>query len=310
MSTVLYTHPACLDHDTGDYHPECADRLRAVLQALEGEEFATLHRESAPLATNEQIRLVHSQDHIDSLRARVPAAGEQAHLDPDTVISAGSWEAALRAAGAVIAAVDEVAAATCRNAFCAVRPPGHHAERASAMGFCLFNNVAIGARHAQHAHGLRRVAVIDFDVHHGNGTQDAFFADPDLFYASTHQSPCYPGSGLVEETGCAGNIVNVPLPPGTTSAAWRQAMTSRVLPRLAEFKPDLVLVSAGFDAHASDPLAELQLTTDDFGWVTHQLCTLAGQLCRDRLVSVLEGGYDLRALARSSAAHVRALMGF
>jgi acetoin utilization deacetylase AcuC-like enzyme len=309
MSTVVYTHPACLEHDTGDYHPECPDRLRAVLRALETEEFAALHREPAPCATMAQILRVHDAAYVDSLRRQVPQSGGLAHLDPDTVIGRGSWEAALRAAGAVTAAVDEVASGSCRNAFCAVRPPGHHAEQATAMGFCVLNNVAIGARHAQVVHGLRRVAVIDFDVHHGNGTQYAFAADPDLFYASTHQSPCYPGTGRADETGCADNVVNVPLPPGTGSSTWRQAMTGTVLPRFKAFKPDLLLVSAGFDAHAADPLAEMRLTTEDYGWVTAELCVLARQVCQDRLVSVLEGGYDLRALAYSAAAHVRALMG-
>jgi acetoin utilization deacetylase AcuC-like enzyme len=310
MSTVLFTHPACLAHDTGDYHPECAERLRAILAALEGEEFALLHREAAPRATTAQILRVHSAEHLDSLLDRLPPEGHHAYLDPDTVISAGSWEAALRAAGAAVAAVDEVCLGACRNAFCAVRPPGHHAERAKAMGFCLLNNVAIAAMHARIAHGLKRVAVIDFDVHHGNGTQEAFFANSELFYASTHQHPCYPGTGLAEERGCADNLINVPLAPGTGSRQWRTAMASIILPRLRTFRPELIIVSAGFDAHAADPLAEVCLCTEDYSWVTHEICALARETCNHRLVSVLEGGYDLRSLAMSCAAHVRALMGF
>ena len=310
MSTILFTHPACLDHDTGAYHPECADRLRSVLGALEAEEFATLQREEAPRATAEQVLRVHARDYVDFIRSSVPGEGAHVHLDPDTVISHGSWEAALRAAGATVAAVDAVAAGQCRNAFCAVRPPGHHAESSAAMGFCLFNNVAIGALHARAVHGLQRVAVIDFDVHHGNGTQEAFFNDPDLFYASTHQLGIYPGTGFRQELGCANNILNVPLPTGTDSQPWRAAVESQIFSRLRLFKPDFILISAGFDAHAADPMAHMRLTADDYYWVADQLCGLAREMCGGRVVSVLEGGYDLRALAQSAAAHVRGLMGF
>ncbi len=310
MPTLLLTHPACLAHDTGDYHPECADRLKAILVALEEEEFMTLHREQAPQATMDHLLRAHSMGHIDYIRRNMPRPGEQAHLDPDTVISEGSWNAALHAAGAVVAAVDAVATGQCRNAFCAVRPPGHHAEPKNAMGFCLFNNVAIGALHAQAEHGLKRVAVIDIDVHHGNGTQEIFFNNPDLFYASTHQSEAYPGTGFRHETGCADNILNAPLPAGSGSEPWRHVVTTAILPRLRAFKPDLIMMSTGFDAHGSDPLAHMRLTTNDYYWVTEQLCDMARELCEHRVVSVLEGGYDLRALAMSSAAHVRALMGF
>lgn len=311
MQTFLYTHPACLEHDTGEYHPECAERLRVVLRALEAEEFMTLHREAAPQATIEQILRAHSQSHTDFIRRNIPSADQgQTHLDPDTAVSAGSWEAALRAAGAAVAAVDAVARGECRNAFCAVRPPGHHAERRAAMGFCLFNNIAIAALHAQAEHGLQRVAVVDVDVHHGNGTQDIFYANPNLFYASTHQSEAYPGTGFPHETGCADNIMNLPLPPGAGSEPWRQAITQDLLPRLKAFAPDLILMSTGFDAHLADPLAHMRLTTQDFHWVTERVCEVAREHCGDRVVSVLEGGYDLHALALSTAAHVRALMGF
>jgi acetoin utilization deacetylase AcuC-like enzyme len=223
-------------------------------------------------------------------------------------MSFGSREAALRAAGAVVAAVDEVMSGRLRNAFCAVRPPGHHAEHATAMGFCLFNNVAVGALHAQVVYGLPRVAVIDFDVHHGNGTQDIFFRNPNLFYASTHQSPLYPGTGSVSERGVSGNILNVPLPPGAGGVEFRAAFETLILPTLRVFEPDLILISAGFDAHRADPLAQLRLDEEDFGWATRQICAVAAQSCLGRVVSALEGGYDLDALARSSAAHVRALM--
>ena len=311
MPTLLFTHPACLDHDTGDYHPECADRLRAVLQVLEGEEFMMLHREVAPRATTEQILRAHTMEYLDFLRDSIPTApGEFNYLDPDTVLCEASWEAALRAAGSAVAAVDAVAAKQCRNAFCAVRPPGHHAEAGTGMGFCLLNNVAIGALHAQAVHGLQRVAVFDMDVHHGNGTQDIFFHNPDLFYASTHQEGAFPETGFAEETGVANNILNVPLPAGSGSAPWRDAVINKIIPAIRSFQPDLIMLSAGFDAHASDPMAHMRLGNDDFNWVTHQFCDLAARTCGHRLVSVLEGGYDLRALAQSCAAHVRALMGF
>jgi len=305
--TVLFTHPACLDHDTGPGHPERPDRLRAVLAALEAEEFKGLQREEAPLAEESQLLLAHSVRHVDGVRQRVPETGLTA-IDPDTIVSPGSWEAARRAAGAVVAAVDLVMAKRARNAFCAVRPPGHHAERTGAMGFCLFNNIAIGALHARQVHQARKVAVVDFDVHHGNGTQDVFENDPGMFFASTHQSGIYPGTGAAAEHGIANNIVNVPLPAGTGGEAWRAAMSGSLLPALSAFEPDLVLISAGFDAHQADPLAGMRLTAEDFGWGTEMICKVAAQACGGRVVSTLEGGYDLDALAESAAAHVRALM--
>lgn len=307
MHTLLYSHPAFLQHDTGPHHPERPDRLRAVMAALESEKFALLERREAPLAEKAQITRVHPEWFFDWLFAQIPKEG-WAGLDADTIVSPGSGEAALRAVGAVCAAVDAVMAGEARNAFCAVRPPGHHAEPQQAMGFCLFNSVAIAAQHARAVHGLKRVAVVDFDVHHGNGTQAAFEQDADLFYASTHQSPLYPGTGQPYEHGIANNIVNAPLAPFAGSVEFRQAMERIVLPALDAFAPELVLISAGFDAHLRDPLASLNLVEDDYAWVTRELCALAARHAKGRVVSSLEGGYDLRALAASTSAHVDALM--
>ncbi len=306
MTTLLYTHEACLAHDTGRHHPESPARLRAVLEGLAGPGFAALERRVPPLAARAELARAHDADFIDTVLAAIPAHGHAA-LDADTIISPGSGAAALRAAGAVIAAIDAVLAGEAANAFCAVRPPGHHAEADRAMGFCLFNNIAVGACHARQMHGLDRVAAIDFDVHHGNGTQSIFASDPHLFYASTHQSPLYPGSGARSETG-VGNIVNVPLRPNSGSAEFRHAFTDVILPALDEFRPDLVLISAGFDAHQADPLAQLNLVEADFAWVTERLVAGAARHCAGRIVSSLEGGYDLAALAASAAAHVAALM--
>lgn len=307
MQTALFTHTACLDHDTGLGHPECSDRLKAVLAAFEAEDFFLLDRHEAPRATVEQIARAHPPDHVERILAMVPDHGH-AGVDADTVLSPGSGEAALRAAGAVVAAVDAVATGAARNAFCAVRPPGHHAERDKAMGFCLFNNAAIGAYHARAVHGLQRVAVMDFDVHHGNGTQDIFQYDPDMLYCSTHQSPLYPGTGDPGEKGEYGNCVNATLPAMAGSPEFRHAMTHTILPAIDHFKPDLIIISAGFDAHSRDPLASLHLMDDDFVWATRKLGELARTHCGARMVSVLEGGYNLRALASAAAAHVRELM--
>ncbi len=308
MTVALITHPACLEHDTGPWHPECADRLRAVLRALEGEEFLPLLRESAPQATAEQLERVHPANYVASILSIRPQEGESVPLDGDTLMSAGSAEAALRAAGAAVHAVDAVMEGWARRAFAAVRPPGHHAERGQALGFCFFANAGVAARHAQAKWGLTRVAVVDFDVHHGNGTQDIFFADPTLFYASSHQYPCYPGTGAAQERGVADNVVNAPLAPGSTGAQFRAAWADIILPALDRFAPELLIVSAGFDAHKADPLAQLRLETADFGWVTEQLLGIAERHCQGRLVSVLEGGYDLDALAASAALHVRTLL--
>lgn len=306
MPTALFTHPACLEHDTGRGHPESADRLRAVLAGLEGPEFASLDRRMAPRASLDQLRLVHDAEFVEALFAAVPERG-LAHADADTTLSPASGEAALRAAGAVCAAVDAVIQGDVVNAFCAVRPPGHHAEPDRAMGFCLFNNIAIGALHARHGHGVRRIAVVDFDVHHGNGTQAAFWNDADLFYGSTHQWPLYPGTGSKDERGL-GNILNLPLAPFSGSKEFRAAYTGALIPALEDFKPELVLISAGFDAHAADPLANLSLHEVDFAWATEQLAIVADRFAGKRLVSTLEGGYDLTALRASARAHVLALM--
>ncbi|MEZ5668883.1 MAG: histone deacetylase family protein [Alphaproteobacteria bacterium] len=306
MPTLLYSHSACLAHDTGGHHVERPDRLRAVLGALAGAGFDGLDRREAPVADLDDVALAHPRAFVDALLAALPT-DDLAALDADTVVSPGSGEAALRAAGAVCAAIDAVVAGEADNAFCAVRPPGHHAEPARPMGFCLFNSVAIGALHARTVHGLDRVAVIDFDVHHGNGTQAMFQDDRHLFYASTHQWPLYPGTGAEEETG-VGNVVNAPLPAGAGGDAVKRAFDRRILPALSRFGPDLVLISAGFDAHRADPLAGLRLESDDFGWVTDALCAAADESCGGRVVSLLEGGYELAALADSAACHVERLM--
>jgi acetoin utilization deacetylase AcuC-like enzyme len=307
MTTLFFTHDACLEHDPGSYHPESPDRLRAVLKALSAPEFAALERRTAPRAEIEEVMRAHTRRYVESVLAAVPARGHAA-LDADTVLSPASGEAALRAVGAVCAAVDALLAGEGDNAFCAVRPPGHHAEPDRAMGFCLFNNVAIAAQRVRQVHGLERVAIIDFDVHHGNGTQAICENNPHLFYASTHQAPLYPGTGAQSETG-VGNVVNMPLRPMSGSAAFRRAFTEIIMPALEDFRPDFLLVSAGFDAHRRDPLAQLMLDENDYSWATERLLTCAARQCGGRLVSALEGGYDLDALALSAAAHVRALMG-
>lgn len=305
MTTGFYTHPACLGHDTGQGHPERVQRLVAILRLLDDPIYAALDRREAPEASIEQLRRVHTRAYINEVFAAIPTMG-QSELDGDTVLSPGSGAAALRAAGAVAAAVEAVLKGELKNAFCAVRPPGHHAERDLAMGFCIFNNIAVGAAEALDAHGIKRVAVVDFDVHHGNGTQHIFAADPRVLYTSTHQMPLYPGTGARHEKGC-GNIVNAPLPPYAGSEEFRDAMEEIVFPAIETFRPALLMISAGFDAHRADPLASLEFETEDYVWVTEQLCDLAGSLCGGRIVSTLEGGYDLNALAESTAAHVAAL---
>ncbi len=306
MATALLTHMDCLDHVTPDGHPERVDRLRSVLAALETEAFQDLIRVQAPEVAREAVDRAHAPGYADRILEQLPASGGVA-LDADTWLSPGSWRAAARAAGAVVEAVDMVLDGEVRNAFCAVRPPGHHAERDRAMGFCLLNGVAIGALHAVEARGLARVAVVDFDVHHGNGTQDIFERDGRLFYASTHQWPLYPGTGAPHETG-VGNIVNVCLPALAGSVEFRAAFASGLLSAVERFKPELLMISAGFDAHGDDPLAQLLLNESDFVWATDRLCQLAARDWNGRVVSTLEGGYDLPALARSTAAHVAALM--
>ena len=302
MTTALISHEDCADHITPPGHPEQVARLDAVLGALEGFD---LQRVKAPLAAEDDLLRVHPQAHIDAIRAAAPDAGWRS-LDADTHMSVGTLKAAYRGAGGVVRAVDMVLGGEVRNAFVAVRPPGHHAERQTAMGFCFFGNVAIGAKHALDHHGLERVAIVDFDVHHGNGTQDLVEDDARILFCSTHQSPLFPGTGAADEVG-VGNVLNVPLPEGTGSQAFRDVITQIVLPRLDAFSPQLVIISAGFDAHMNDPLAGLRLTTEDFGWVTARLCDVADTHCEGKVVSSLEGGYDLAALGASAAAHVKVL---
>jgi acetoin utilization deacetylase AcuC-like enzyme len=307
MRTLYYSHPDFLLHATGAGHPERPARLKVIGQALEQAEFAKLIRVPAPLGTEQQASLIHPAAHIQHLRDALPTQGTYP-LNPDTVLSPGSLTAAFRAVGAVCDAVDRIMADTADNAFCAVRPPGHHAEPMQAMGFCLFNNIAIAAEHARQRYHLQRVAIVDFDVHHGNGTQAAFYHQPQVFYASSHEMPHYPGTGYPSETG-AGNIVNVPLRAGDTGIEFREKYQSLILPALERFKPQLLLVSAGFDAHRDDPLSSIRLVEEDYRWVTQALKETAGRHCQGRMVSVLEGGYNLKALAASVAVHVRGLMG-
>lgn len=315
MATLLLSHAGCLHHDPGPQHPESPARLRAILQALSGPDFAALIRRDARPATPAQLARAHSPSLIARLTGPLADLARQtghAMIDADTHLSAGSIEAALLAAGAACQAVDEIMAADAangiRNAFCAVRPPGHHAERGRAMGFCLFNNAAIGALHARAEHGLHRLAIVDFDVHHGNGTQDIFWNDPETLYISTHQSPLYPGTGAASERGAHDTVLNVPLPAGSGTKALKSAFQQQILPALDHFAPDILFISAGFDAHAQDPLAGLSFSADDFAEATHHLCEFASRRLSGRVVSTLEGGYDLPALAASVAAHLRVMM--
>jgi len=307
MPTLLLGHPAALAHQVPIGHPERPDRIRAVERALEDECFSGLIREQALRAEPETIALIHPEPYIQAIIAAAPREG-LVEIDADTSMSPGTLEAALRAVGAAAQAVDEVMAGKVRNAFSAMRPPGHHAERAQAMGFCFFNNVAIAARHAQQAHGAERVAIVDWDVHHGNGTQDIFWGDPSVLYCSTHEMPLYPGTGATSERGEHNTIVNAPLRAGDGGERFREAFETVILPRVEAFRADLILISAGFDAHWRDPVANLQLTEADFAWATRKLVDIADRRCGGRVVSLLEGGYDLEGLARSVAAHVKALM--
>jgi len=309
MTTLLVTHPSYARHETPIGHPERVDRILAVERALADPPFDALTRIQAPEASVEMSTECHPLAYTEALRRLSPRDGERpVQIDGDTLMSPGSFEAALRGVGGAALAVDHVMTGKVQNAFSASRPPGHHAEPKRAMGFCLFNNVAIAARHAQRAHGAERVAILDFDVHHGNGTQAIFWNDPSVLYASTHQMPLYPGTGAPSETGEADTIVNAPLRPGQGGREFREAMQTVILPRMLTFVPDLILVSAGFDAHERDPLGSLNFVDEDYAWATAMLLELAAKTAGGRIVSVLEGGYDLTALARSSAVHVATLM--
>ena len=307
MSTLFISHPAFLDHLTPLGHPERPDRLRAIERALEAEKFQTLARGQAPLASLEAIALCHPMEYIVEVREAAPREG-LIHLDADTAMSPGTFEAALRAAGGAVHAVDEVLTKKAANAFVAARPPGHHAETARPMGFCLFDNAAIAARYAQQHYGVASAAIIDFDVHHGNGSQEIFWSDKSVMYCSTHQMPLFPGTGAVGETGEHNTIVNAPLRPGDGGAAFRAAFETRILPRLEEFRPELAIISAGFDAHMRDPLANINLAEADFIWATQKIMDVADRCAGGRVISLLEGGYDLQALGNSVAAHVATLM--
>jgi acetoin utilization deacetylase AcuC-like enzyme len=308
MTTLQITHSSFINHDTGEWHPERPERMKAIEQALSSARFQNLITVEAPAATPDQVARAHPRAYVDQLEKKQPKTDLIALDEGDTIISPGSWEAALRAAGAAIYGVDEVMQGKANNAFCCIRPPGHHAEIAKAMGFCLFNNAAVAAFHAQAVYGAERVAVVDFDLHHGNGTQAIFWHHPSLFYASTHEMPLFPGTGGITERGETGNIVNAPLRAGDGSAEFREAFETVVLPSLRRHAPDLLIMSAGFDAHHLDPLGNLNLFEDDYAWVTQKLIDVARERCGGRVVSVLEGGYDLAALGRSVAVHVQTLL--
>jgi acetoin utilization deacetylase AcuC-like enzyme len=308
MTTLLLTHRASLDHLTPPGHPERPDRIRAVDQVLAESRFDKLVRGEAPEGTLDLVRLCHDEHYVDELRRVAPEKG-LIYLDGDTSMSPGTWEAVMRGVGGAVAATDSVMSGAADNAFVAMRPPGHHAETARPMGFCFFDHAAIAARHAQRKYGIARAAVVDFDVHHGNGTQDIFWADPTMMYCSTHQMPLFPGTGASGERGEHDNIVNAPLAPNDGAAKFRAAFDNLILPQLTKFAPELIIISAGFDAHRRDPLANINLDAEDFGWVTRKLMDVAHSCAGGRVVSVLEGGYDLQGLKESVAAHVTALMG-
>jgi acetoin utilization deacetylase AcuC-like enzyme len=307
MPTLYYHHSAGLNHVTPPGHPERPDRLRAIEQGLSSETFDALVRIAAPEADLDTVALCHTNEYIDELRHIAPKDGI-VYLDGDTSMSPGTWEAALRATGGAVAAVDAVMTSTRTNAFVGTRPPGHHAETSRPMGFCFFDSAAIAARHAQRKYGIARAAVVDFDVHHGNGSQDIFWADPTVMYASTHQMPLFPGTGATQERGERDTVVNAPLRPGNGSREFREAFELAILPRLETFAPELIVISAGFDAHWRDPLGNLELREEDFAWVTRKLMEIADKSAEGRIVSVLEGGYDLQGLKDSVAVHVATLM--
>ncbi|MCV3274353.1 histone deacetylase family protein [Roseobacter sinensis] len=307
MSTALYSHADCHAHVTPPGHPERVERLEAVAAVLSDDRFSALDRRDAPMADRPELLRCHPERYVARIEAAIPAEGSRA-LDADTHISSGSWAAALRAVGAAVAAVDAVLDDEIANAFCATRPPGHHAEAEKPMGFCLFGNAAIAAKRALDQHGLSRVAVVDFDVHHGNGTQDLLWDEARTLFVGSHQMPLWPGTGDRDETGAHGNVMNLPLSPGTNGAGFRRVWETHGLPALDSLAPELIVISAGFDAHEDDPLAQLALQEVDFAWITEALCDLADTHADGRIVSTLEGGYDLNALAASTAAHVDVLM--
>jgi acetoin utilization deacetylase AcuC-like enzyme len=307
MTTAFITHASCLLHEMNDDHPESPQRLQAILDALRTDEFSSLLRLDAPRATLDNLALAHDPIHIKTIMDHIPQMGLN-FIDRDTMVCKHSGEAALHAAGAVIAAVDSVISGTATNAFCAVRPPGHHAYHNKSGGFCLFNNIAIGAKYALQKPEINRVAILDFDVHHGNGTQDIVWDDADIFFASIHQSPFYPLTGEVHERGAHDNVMNVPLPAGTTGNILKTLFTNQILPRLHHFQPDLIFVSAGYDGHKNDPLGGWNLTEADYAWMMQSYLDSAKALCNNRLVAVLEGGYNTHALANSVAASLRPMM--
>ena len=309
MSTRLYEHPIFLEHVTPAGHPERSDRIRAINMALEHPNFERLERRQAPQANEDAVLLAHPEEHLAAVMREIPEEeGEINQLEADTYASQKSLQAALTGIGGAMAAVDDVFTGRADNVFVAARPPGHHAEKTTAMGFCFFNNAAIAARHAQKAHGAERVAIIDWDVHHGNGTQDIFWDDASVLFCSTHQMPLYPGSGAKDEKGTHNTIVNAPLSPNVGSDHFREAFKSRVLPAVADFRPDLIIISAGFDAHHRDPLAQINLTGEDFDWATGRILELADRYAKNRVVSLLEGGYDLEGLAESAGMHILRMM--
>ncbi|HXV30320.1 MAG TPA: histone deacetylase family protein [Sinorhizobium sp.] len=307
MTTHLYENAVFLEHMVPEGHPERPDRLRALNLALEHPNFAELKRVEAPRGSEDLVLLAHTEEHLRAIKRGIPEDGIN-QIEADTYASPASLDAALTSIGGAVAAVDAVFAGEADNAFVAARPPGHHAEKNRPMGFCFFNTVAIAARYAHRAHGVERVAIVDWDVHHGNGTQDIFWDDPSVLFSSTHQMPLYPGTGSKEETGVRHNIVNAPLSPNSGSEHFRDAFRTRILPALDDFRPDLILISAGFDAHHRDPLAQLNLVADDFDWATGRLMEVAGKSAGNRIVSLLEGGYDLEGLAESAAMHILRLM--
>ncbi|MEX0971469.1 MAG: histone deacetylase family protein [Paracoccaceae bacterium] len=307
MTTALITHKSALDHVTPHGHPERVERIARLYEEFAAPAYASLLRAEAPAVEDAAILRAHPPEYLASLKARIPSEGFAA-IDPDTHLSPASWQAVLRGAGAAVRAVDMVMANEAQNAFSMMRPPGHHAEKSEAMGFCFLGNVAIAAKHALDHHGLSRVAILDFDVHHGNGTQDLVWDDARIAFSSSHQMPLYPGTGRADERGAHGNILNIPLPGLADGAAFRAAMQRLALPFLRDHRPELLFISAGFDAHRLDPLANLNLEGDDFHWITAEICKLAQEFAQGRVVSVLEGGYSLDGLADGATAHMRALM--